>query len=268
MRIYGFVGPSGTGKSYRVTALAKTHKIPLIIDDGLLISSTGALAGISAKGEKTKFASVKRALFFDPKHAEAVKNAIRKEKKNSLMIVGTSVAMIEKIAARLELPPPEKMIDIRDVSTEEERETAKRIRKTEGKHVIPVPTVQIRKDFSGYWLDPLQIFRPVQKEAEGEKTLVRPTYSYFGEFTISHGVLVTICSHEVKSVPGVTRLWKCGIEERGRSIIVHVEVNLKYGTNILEATEKIRSRVTENVSRLTAILVEKVQINVKSLTVK
>ena len=44
--------------------------------------------------------------------------------------------------------------------------TARRIRITEGKHVIPVPTFEIKKDFSGYLLDPLQIFKSKGKNAE------------------------------------------------------------------------------------------------------
>ncbi len=268
MQVYGFVGPSGTGKSYRVTEVAKENGMPLIIDDGLLIRGSTAIAGVSAKGEKTKFASVKRALFFSPSHAAAVRRAIQAENASSIMLVGTSVAMVEKIAAALELPAPEKIIDISDVSTKEEMETARRVRRTEGKHVIPVPTFQIRKDFSGYWLDPLQIFRPAAKKAESEKTLIRPTYSYMGDFTIAHGVLVTICSHEAKAFPEVTRLWICSAEERDKSIIVHLEMNLRWGVCIPKVTEKIRCRVAETVTHLTGILVEDVRITVRSLDLK
>jgi len=268
MRVYGFVGPSGTGKSYRVTEVAKENGIALIIDDGLLIRGSTAIAGVSAKGEKTKFASVKRALFFDAGHARAVKRAIEAEAEEGILLVGTSVAMVEKIAAALSLPSPEKIIYISDVSTEEEIETAQRIRKTEGKHVIPVPTFQIRKDFSGYWLDPLQIFRPAVKIEETEKTLIRPTYSYLGDFTIAHGALITICAHEVHAVPEVTRLWICSAEERGKHLVFHLELNLRYGAVIPEITEKIRCRVAENVMRYTGIYVEDVRITVRSLDFK
>ena len=47
---------------------------------------------------------------------------------------------------------------IEDVATENEMETALKIRKTEGKHVIPVPTVEVKSQFSGYFLNPLKIF--------------------------------------------------------------------------------------------------------------
>lgn len=267
MTVYGFVGPSGTGKSYRVTEVAKENNIPLIIDDGLLIRGTTAIAGISAKREKTKFASVKRALFFSASHREAVRRAISAEGDVPLMIVGTSVEMVEKIAAALSVPKPEKIIYITDVSTSEEIETARRVRTTEGKHVIPVPTFQIRKDFSGYWLDPLQIFRPAARE-ESEKTLVRPTYSYLGDFTIAHGVLVTICAHETRSHPAVSKLFICSAEERKESLVFHLEMSMQYGVSIQKAAREIQEAVTERVTEMTGILVDEVRITVRSLDFK
>ncbi len=265
MTVYGFVGPSGTGKSYHVTEVAKENNMPLIIDDGLLIRGTTAVAGVSAKREKTKFASVKRALFFSASHREAVKRAIAAEGETRILIVGTSVEMVEKIAEALSLPKPEKIIYITDVSTSEEIETAQRIRKTEGKHVIPVPTFQIRKDFSGYWLDPLQIFRPAALREESEKTLVRPTYSYLGDFTIAHGVLITICSHEVKACPAVSKLWICSAEERGENLIIHLEMNMYYGTKVSEVAAELQKTVAERVNEMTGILVEEVRVLVRSL---
>lgn len=268
MHVYGFVGESGSGKSYRVTEVAQEKGAALIIDDGLLIRGNQALAGVSAKGEKTKFASVKRALFFDQTHADEVRAAIKRSRARAIMIVGTSEAMVEKIAAALELDKVEEFIYIEDVSSPEEIETAHRIRETEGKHVIPVPTFEIRKDFSGYWLDPLQIFRPQSPKGNTEKTLIRPTFSYMGDFTIAHGVLITICNHETRLVEEVTRVWRCSVEETGRSIIVHLDLNLKHGVSIPHSTAKIRQRIMDSVTELTGIVVEDVRILIKSLDYK
>ena len=88
-----------------------------------------------------------------------MKKALKKYKPDSLLILGTSDKMIEKIIESLELPKLQKTIYITDVATEEEMEKARNIRVTQGKHVIPVPTFEIKKDFSGYILDPLQIFK-------------------------------------------------------------------------------------------------------------
>lgn len=268
MRVYGFIGESGSGKSYRVTEVAKEKGAALIVDDGLLIRGNTALCGVSAKRECTRFASVKRALFFDSAHAELVRNAIRKENPKAIMLVGTSAAMVEKIAKALELPPVSEFIDIADVSTPQEIEMAHHIRETEGKHVIPVPTFEIRKDFSGYWLDPLQIFRPASPKAESEKTLIRPTFSYLGDFTIAHGVLLTICAHETKQVPEVTRIWRCSVEEGEKGISVYLELNLRYGASIPLVTQKIEKRVVSAITEFTAFFVEDVQIVIKSLDIK
>ena len=40
IRVYAFVGPSGTGKSYRAQMVANENNINYIIDDGLFIISS------------------------------------------------------------------------------------------------------------------------------------------------------------------------------------------------------------------------------------
>ena len=43
MKTYAFVGPSGTGKSYRAQMVANDNGIKYIIDDGLLIKENEVL---------------------------------------------------------------------------------------------------------------------------------------------------------------------------------------------------------------------------------
>lgn len=61
--VYAFVGPSGTGKSYRAQMVANEKNISFIIDDGLLIKDNEIIAGESAKKAPTKIETVKHALF-------------------------------------------------------------------------------------------------------------------------------------------------------------------------------------------------------------
>ena len=44
-RVLAFVGPSGTGKSYRAQMVANENNINYIIDDGLLIKGNEVIAG-------------------------------------------------------------------------------------------------------------------------------------------------------------------------------------------------------------------------------
>lgn len=176
MKVYGFVGPSGTGKSYRAQMVASEKGINFIIDDGLLIKDNQVVAGVSAKKAPTKIETVKHALFYSEQEKNVITEALKKYKPPKILILGTSDGMVQKIAANLGLPEVSDITYINEVATEEEMQTARNIRVTEGKHVIPVPTFELKKDFSGYLLDPLQIFKSKgagQKPYISEKTIIR-----------------------------------------------------------------------------------------------
>ena len=211
MRVLAFVGPSGTGKSYRAQMVAGENNVTYIIDDGLLVNDNQVVAGESAKKAPTKIETVKHAIFIDQKERENMVKAIKKYKPESILILGTSDGMVAKIAENLELPKIEKTIYIQDVATENEMRTAKTIRRTQGKHVIPVPTFEIKKDFSGYILDPLQIFKSKgsgKKPYISEKSIIRPTFSYLGNFTISDTVFRQMVEHIAKKTEGISKVEK------------------------------------------------------------
>ena len=63
IKVYAFVGPSGTGKSYRAQMVAGEYDIKYIIDDGILVRNNDIVAGTSAKKAPTKIETIKRALF-------------------------------------------------------------------------------------------------------------------------------------------------------------------------------------------------------------
>ena len=132
----------------------KTHAIEMKVEKTFGESTVNKILELvenaSAKKAPTKIETVKGALFLNQEKAEEIKKAFRKYKPESLLILGTSDGMIEKIRTNLELPELEKTIYITDVATEQEMEEAKRMRMVEGKHVIPVPTFEIKKDFSHF----------------------------------------------------------------------------------------------------------------------
>ena len=133
--VISFVGPSGTGKSTRAIVIARRYDIRYIIDDGLLIHGSSIIAGSSAKRAGT-IESVRQALFIDPTRAANMRRALVEHLPATLMILGTSDAMLERICDNLWLNRPSLQISIEDVTTEEERNIAKQTRMTEGKHTI------------------------------------------------------------------------------------------------------------------------------------
>ena len=125
MKVYALVGQSGTGKSYKAHTLASEMGIEYIIDDGLFIKGNKIIAGVSAKKESTKIAAVRRALFIHPEHAREVREAIRQVEPESVLILGTSARMINRIISRLDLPPVQEIIRIEALQPEEKLEGRK-----------------------------------------------------------------------------------------------------------------------------------------------
>ena len=117
MRVIAFVGPSGTGKSYRSVMVSQQYGADAIIDDGLLISHGKVIAGTSAKKEPTKIASVKHALFMNPSQVNEIKKVLKRNKIKCLMILGTSDGMVNKIAKNIGVHEIEQIIRIEDVAT-------------------------------------------------------------------------------------------------------------------------------------------------------
>ena len=270
IKVYAFVGPSGTGKSYRAQMVAVEKDIHFIIDDGLLINENEVVAGESAKKAPTKIETVKHALFLNEERRAEIQKALKKYKPKSILILGTSEGMVKKIASNLGLPEISEYIYIKDVATEEEMETARRIRVTEGKHVIPVPTFEIKKDFSGYLLDPLQIFKSNGKGKKpyiSEKSIIRPTFSYLGNFTISDTVFRQILEYLTTKTPAIYKVLKTRVENYGEGPIIYMEVTVVYGFNVIDGLKDFKEKAKKEIENLTSMNVVSIDIVAKSVYV-
>jgi len=268
MKVYAFVGPSGTGKSYRAQMVANEKNIDYIIDDGLLIKENQVIAGESAKKAPTKIETVKHALFLREEKQKEIKDALKKYKAESILILGTSDGMVEKIANNLGLPKIAETVYIKDVATEQEMETARRIRVTEGKHVIPVPTFELKKDFSGYLLDPLQIFKSKGKGEKPyitEKSIIRPTFSYLGNFTISDSVFRQITEYLANKVPSIYKILKLRANNSGEGPMIYMEVMIVYGFNVAEELKAFKEKVKKEIEQLTSMNVVSIEVIAKSI---
>lgn len=271
IKVYAFVGQSGTGKSYRAQMVAGEYDIHYIIDDGLFIKDNEVIAGNSAKKAPTKIETVKHALFLTEEEKQEVRKAIKKYKPESILILGTSDGMVEKIAENLNLPKIEKTIYINEIASREEMETAKRIRTIEGKHVIPVPTFEIKKDFSGYILDPLQIFKTKGKGKTpyiSEKSIIRPTFSYLGNFTISDTFFRQIAEYLASKTDFIDRITKIRVDKSPEGPYIYMEVIVNYGYNIANGLVEFKNKTKKEIEKLTTMNVQKIDIVAKGIKIK
>ncbi len=270
IKVYAFVGPSGTGKSYRAQMVAGEKDVHFIIDDGLLINDNRVVAGESAKKASTKIETVKKALFLHDDEKKVIQKALKKYKVKKILILGTSDGMVEKIAENLGLPKVSDTTYITDVATEEEMKTARNIRVTEGKHVIPVPTFEIKKDFSGYLLDPLQIFKSKGKGKQpyiSEKSIIRPTFSYMGNFTISDSVFREIAEYQAEKMPEIYKVLRTRVQNYGEGPLIDMEVSVVYGYNVAEGLIEFKRKIVKEIENLTAMNVVRLDVVAKNIVV-
>ena len=267
----------GTGKSYRAQKIAYDNNIETIIDDGLLIKGSRVIEGVSAKTAKTKVQTVKAALFSTEKEQERIRNSIKKERIKSILILGTSDEMVKRIQENLKLPKIEKTIYIQDVSTKEEMEEAVRIRRTEGKHIVPVPTFEIKKDFSGILLDPFQILKRGRKKnkknkkenAGVERSVIRPAFSYFGKYTIKDKVFKDIIRLVCDRIKGITEISTIRIDKVQNSNDIEISMNMEiaYGYNISEMAEEMKIQSKKELEYMTSVNISMVNVKIVKIEV-
>ncbi|EFW38452.1 hypothetical protein DWQ65_09010 [Treponema phagedenis] len=271
IQVYALVGPSGTGKSFRAKLVAQTYGIDLIIDDGLLIKADKILAGHSAKREKTFLAAVKRAVFDEKQHRDEAAKVLQRLPLKKILILGTSEKMVNKIAMRLQIPQPQKIIKIEDIATTEEIETAMRSRNVEGKHVIPVPSVEVQRSYPQIFYNKIKLlFRGKQlvttdQSTIFEKSVVRPEFSKTDKVEISEETLSQMLFHCVEEYDPAILIKKVVIrpEQNGYRLIMTVDV--PYGTQLTGKIHKLRAYIIENLERYTGILIIDINIIVDKI---
>ena len=276
MKVVSFTGKSGTGKSFQATALAQRRGFDAIIDDGLLIYKGQIVAGSSAKKCASKAAAMRTALFNYEDHRESVKAALERYKPKVLMIIGTSDRMTDIVASQLGLDPISERIYIEDVTTEEERQIAAHYRLDEGEHVIPAPVGQLRRDFAGYFMDPIKQFidkargnalEDEQKADDGpdDRTVVRPTFSYFGSFSISEQVIrdiVRIAAEKYR-----THLVVVDRMSNGKQINMSVTIDVM-AVRDPESVNKcieLQHDVFDALATMTAFTIESVNVRIRDI---
>lgn len=277
IQVVAFIGSSGTGKSTRAIRVAKDNGILYIIDDGLLIHGGRVIAGLSAKRANSKLESVRQALFVDESRAAGMRRSLAENLPEKVMILGTSEGMIEKICNNLWLRPPVRKIMIEDVTTEEERRKAVFIRSSQGQHTIPVPSMEIKHEFSGYFSDPLnRLLRRKERLSEqevslidSERTVVRPTFSALGSYSISDEAMKDIAKIILKrTVPGVGELLKFQIEKQSYGIVLNMEMSLIYGYNAQNVLHEAQEKVSRGIEELTSINIVLTNVKAKRLVLQ
>jgi hypothetical protein len=238
----------------------------MIIDDGLLIRGDTLLAGRSAKKEQLYMAAVKTALFHDKSHRDEVARVLQRERFRKILVIGTSEKMVFKICERLQIPHPVKIIKIEDIASREEIEKAVRSRKIEGKHVIPVPALEIRRSYPSIFYDSIRVFlkrnfgaAPMRPRIY-EKSVVRPEYSKRGRVSVSEAALSQMVIHCVDEYDDNLRVRRLAVHSDTQGYRLTIVLEVPFGTKLAANAHALQEYVIDNIERYTGILIEEVSI--------
>lgn len=266
MKVYALVGKSGTGKSTSVLHYCDEHDIPAIIDDGLLIINGRKIAGTSAKYEKNYIKAVKRATFFYENHQKEVMNVIRMTAINKILIVGTSVKMVDLIAEKLRLGKIHQYIDVSEIRTSHEIKMARYMRDMQGKHVIPIPYMQVEPNKLKKIIQAGKKLFSKQAKYIGEETIIQPHFT-IGTITIEENVykeIITYSCNKIKHVRSA-KILDCDCTTF-QSVTIEIELNCTLGQNIVDQVEQIQERVKEALLSYFEIEMNAIHIRLTAIT--
>lgn len=278
MYVYALVGKSGTGKSFRARLLAEKIEVPYIVDDGLLIHDATILAGRSAKQEKNYISAIKTALFTDPLHRQEVVQAIEEHKIKKILLIGTSEKMVKKLVEALELPPIHEIIKIEDIASEKDIEAAIKSRFEEGKHVIPVPAIEIRRDYAQILSDSIRIFFKGSRDSNGvrhskffEKSIVQPRYhenGIPGTVTISEAALTQMILHCIDEYDSEIIVKKIKVRLSRSGYGINLFIDVPYGKTLSGDLHELRSYIINNIRKYTGIILDNLEISIDNISLR
>jgi len=262
IKTYAFIGAAGTGKSQRAQLVASLLDADYIIDDGLVIHKGSIVCGKSAKAERNQVSAIRRALFEYSDHKKEVMDFFEKASPCSVMIIATSDDMAGRIIKKLGMHNPSQVVRIEEIATPEEIAKARRERFSKGQHVIPVSHILVRKNFAGKLVGQLRVFWRTKDNKEGEKTIVRPPFSFYGEVHIEPEAIEQIVSFVATRATQVAKVNEVKVSPVGEErLSIDVKISVVIGSkSFLDLASSVKERVAVSVRYFTGLDIKYVNV--------
>ena len=149
------------------------------------------------------------------------------------------------------------------------RSKAEKERMDDGTHIIPAPTFEVRRQFSGYFLDPKRSMKHIGvRPISSEKTVVRPTFSYLGRYEISDKVVSDIVQLMAEATPGVANVLWVSSQNSDEGMYIRMVLQFEYGTKVLTAARAMQRAVRDEVAYMTAFNVLGVEVEIRGFKFK
>ena len=270
IRTYAFIGAAGTGKSQRAQLVASLFDADYIIDDGLVISKGSIVCGKSAKSERNQVSAIRRALFQYDDHRREVFGFFKSAAPCSVMVIATSDDMAEKIISKLSLPQFSRVIHIEDIATPEEIAKARRERFKKGQHVIPVSHVLVRKNFAGKLVGQLRVFWKSHDAREGEKTIVRPPFSFYGDVHIDPAAIKQLVCFVATRTTQVAKVTEVDITAEGDEEVLSIELKIAVTLgekSFIKLAALVKERIAVSVRYFTGLDIRNIDVIISEVLI-
>lgn len=101
-----------------------------------------------------------------------------------------------------------------------------------------------------------------------EKSIIRPTFSYMGNFKISDTVFKQIIDCVADKTKGVNKIYRTIVKKHegfNDGIYIYIEVIIEFGYNINETMLLLKKKIIREIENLTAMNVLSMEIIVKGV---
>jgi uncharacterized alkaline shock family protein YloU len=133
--------------------------------------------------------------------------------------------------------------------------------------------MEVKHEFSGYFSDPLSKLRQRFDRERGvapmaqdsDRTVVRPTFSSLGSYSISDEALLDLIKIVLKDIPGIAEVTSFKTEKKTYGVAISLNISIFYGFDAQDVLSQTQQRVGAAVEEFTSITINEVNVRADRL---
>jgi uncharacterized alkaline shock family protein YloU len=127
--------------------------------------------------------------------------------------------------------------------------------------------MKLKRHFSGYFVDSLRIFRGWGPGKGGftEKSVVRPTYSYLGEFKITDKVISDIVELTALQMKEVSSVLRVITDNKKSGLRITILVNMTLEGHAVQSARLLQQQCAQVVESMTAFNIKQINVEIRGL---
>ena len=124
--------------------------------------------------------------------------------------------------------------------------------------------MQLKRSFAGYFLDTLGLFKG-RAQATNERTVVRPSYSYIGDYVLSDKVINDICEITARKKKIISDVIMVTQEPSPENYVINIAVKIRPNCSLWDDVLDYQKAVNDMVEEMTAFNVSEVNVEVRGI---